>query len=43
MDSHFRVAGHFETSAPIDPTMTVNTNTSKMPHVQVTTTPESQI
>ena len=39
----FRVIGHFKTSAPNDPQMTFDTKTWEVPHVHVTTTPESQI
>ncbi len=33
----------FETSALNDPKMILNTKTSKVPHIHVTTSPESQI
>ncbi len=37
----FRVTGQFETSAPDDPKMTINTERSKWPHMYITN--ESQI
>ncbi len=37
----FRVTGQFETSAPNDPKMTINTERSKWPHMYITN--ESQI
>ncbi len=40
--SHFRVTGHFETSALNDPKMTLNTKRLKVPHIHVTTTPQPQ-
>ncbi len=40
--SHFRVSGHFETSALNDPKMTLNTERSQLLHIHVTTTPASQ-
>ncbi len=33
MASHFRVAGHYKTSAPNDPKMTLNTKRLKVPHM----------
>ncbi len=41
--SHFGVTGHFETHAPIDLKMTLNTTRSKVHHICVTSVPESQI
>ena len=41
--SCFWVAGHFKTSALNEPKMTLNTKRSKVPHIHVTTTPESRI
>ena len=41
--SCFWATGHFETSAPNDPQMTLNTERSKVPHIHVTTNPKSQI
>ncbi len=37
--SRFRVTGQFETSALNDPKTTLNTKTSKVPHIHLTTTP----
>ena len=41
--SHVRVTGHFETGELNDPQMTLNTKMSKVPHIYVATTPESQV
>ncbi len=41
--SRFRVSGHYETSAPNDPKITLSTKRSKVPHLHVTTIPESYI
>ena len=41
--SHFLIAGHFERSAPNHPKMTSITIRSDVPHIFVTTVPESQI
>ncbi len=46
MASHIKlqaILAHFEASAPNDPKMTVNTKRSKVPHIHVTTSPESRI
>ncbi len=43
MTSCFRVIGHFETSAPNDPRMTLNTARSKVHYICVTSVPKSQI
>ncbi len=39
----FHISGKFETSAPNDPQMTLNTKSSKVPLIDMTATPESQI
>ncbi len=41
--SHFQVTGHFDTSAPNDPKMTLNTKRSKEPLIHVPSTPEPKI
>ncbi len=41
--SRFRVTGHFEKSAQNDPKMTLNPTSSIVPHIFITTVPESQI
>ncbi len=38
MASSFLVTGHFEISALNDPKMTLNTERSKIPHINITTT-----
>ncbi len=44
MASRFRVTGgHFETSPPNDPEITLNTKRSNVSHIHVTATPDSQI
>ncbi len=43
VESCFRVTGHFETCVPNDPTLTLNTKRSKVPHIHMTTRPYSQI
>ncbi len=43
MPSRFRITGHFEISARDDPKVARNTKRWKVPHLPVTTTPESQI
>ena len=39
----FALTCHFETSVPNDPKIILNTKRSKVPHIHVTGTPESQI
>ena len=41
--SRFQVGGQFEKSAPNDPKMVLSTLRLKVPHIHVTSTPESQI
>ncbi len=39
----FHVNGHFETSVPNDPKMTLSSKRSKVPHIQIMTAHDSQI
>ncbi len=42
-ESHYWVIGHFETCAPNEPKMNLNTMRSKVPHIFYTITSESQV